>query len=197
VAASFQLPDFEVPLDLETRLDEAPEDGRVKGMFFQSILEQVAAAGASYPTEQRYFGFKDYPLRDFLRILGEAAPLAHPGESPREALRRVGRQVYPTFVQSMVGKVLFGMVGDDFSAALSLAGKAYRISQTVGSAEVGENEAGRAIIHLRDVWAFPDAYQVGIYEGGLDVFGLEGEVRVRLLSSCDADLEVRWQPREG
>lgn len=193
----FTRPDLGGPLDLEARRDAAPKDGLVKGMFFQSIVEQVEATGRRWDPGRRYFGFKDYPLREFLDVLAEGAPLAYPDVSPKEAVCRVGRDVYPTFVQSMVGRVLFGMVGEDFAAALSLAGKAYRIGQTIGSCEVTEVDDGRAVVQLRDVWAFPDAYQIGIYEGGLTAFRLEGEVRIRLLSPCDADLEITWRPRKA
>jgi uncharacterized protein (TIGR02265 family) len=50
----------------------------------------------------------------------------------------------------------------------------------------------RARVELRQIWPFPDAYQVGVFEGALQAIDLAGEVQVRVLSPCDVDFEVTW-----
>ena len=59
--------------------------------------------------------------------------------------------------------------------------------------QVLENEPGRAVLGLRDIWDYLDAWHVGIYEGALAAFGVEGEVRVRSFDLQNGDLEIRYR----
>ena len=46
---------------------------------------------------------------------------------------------------------------------------------------------------LRDVWNFGDTYQVGVIEGAMQSFLIEGTVEARLLGRpCDVDLLLHW-----
>ena len=50
----------------------------------------------------------------------------------------------------------------------------------------------RAVVALRDLWNFPDSYQVGVFEGAMETFGLRGDIRVRVHSLADVDLLITW-----
>ena len=64
---------------------------------------------------------------------------------------------------------------------------------TPGTVTLTERGEGRARVELRQIWSFPDAYQVGVFEGAMLALDIEGEVQLRVLSPCDADFEVRLE----
>lgn len=188
----FHLPAWSEPIDLGALLRVAPVTPTVKGMFFQQMVEAARAASGVAPGRASYSTLREYPLHEWLELLVRSAELAHPGVPVREGLRRLGHGSYAMVSESMIGKVLIGAVGNDLGALLRVAPRVYRLTTTIGSAEVSFLEPRRAIVQLRDIWDFPDAYHVGIYEGGLRAMGQSGEVRVRVHGPASADLELRW-----
>ena len=85
--------------------------------------------------------------------------------------------------------------GVDFASALRVIPAIYR-NVSAGSCEMEiDRRNGIAIARLRGIWDWPDAWQVGLFEGGLLAFREVGTVRVRNRSLCEADLEIRWSQR--
>jgi uncharacterized protein (TIGR02265 family) len=188
----FHLPDWSAPIDLAERLRWVPAEHTIKGMFIQKILEESRGASETMPAPDRYAPFQDYPMREWLDLLVRCAPLAHPRASQREALRRFGQSAYAMFAASVVGQVLVGFVNQDVSARIRLLPRIYRLLRRAGSVDASFPAPRRAIVHLRDVWDFPDAYHVGVSEGALRALGVAGQVKVRLISQASADLDVSW-----
>lgn len=93
---------------------------------------------------------------------------------------------------STFGKVLFAVAANDFGEAVRLVGRVYRVVANPGRVKVAHLEPGRALLELRHMWTFADAYQVGVFEGGLTAFKREGEVQVRVKSLCEVDLSIHW-----
>lgn len=180
--------------EFESRIDATPEHATVKGMYIQSFLRTLERKGLPHPNNQRYIVFKDYPLREYMRLLLDACPLLYPDHSIREALKRQGRLVYPTLVSSTVGKVIFAMAGSDWNAALPLASRGWEISLKPGSAKLLERTETSAILALRDVYNFADSFQVGIMEGAMELFLIDGTVVPRPVRRiCDVDLVMNWR----
>jgi uncharacterized protein (TIGR02265 family) len=194
-AEGFREPDMWAPLALEERLQALPAAANVKGMFLSNIADLVEQRSGKRPGRPRYVGFKSYPLREMIELLPQAAELAYPGLPAREGMRRLGRLAYPTFASSTVGRVVMSIAGEDPRAALHVAPKAYRLIGNAGTASVVDSGENEAILQLRGVWGWPDAYNVGVHEGALDALGVFGEVLVRVHSLCDVDLLVSWRPR--
>jgi uncharacterized protein (TIGR02265 family) len=193
MADSFTVPNTGAPLDLEQRLAKVPPTTTVKGMFMQAIADEARAVSGATQGRGRWLAFKDYPLREWLTLLVDCARAAHPRVSAREGIRRLGQNAYPMFARSTIGKVVMSVAGDNFALALRQVPRVYAVSGNGVTAELAEQREGRAIVQLRGVWDFPDAWQVGAFEGALDAFRKEGSVRVRILSLCDVDLELTWQ----
>lgn len=185
-------PDLSAPLDLAGHIALAPTGARVKGMFFRKIVDEVRKKSGTTIRERAYFPFSDHPLADWLSLLYEGALTAHPRDPVREGLRKLGRSMYPTFVDSTVGKVVFAMAGGDVMRALPLYPKIWSVISDHGTAEVDELTPGRVVIRQRNVWDFVDCFQLGSLEGGMGFFGIAAEVRVAKLSPCDADFEITW-----
>src|SRR5262249_9911315 len=129
-------------------------------------------------------------VSEWISLLADAAPLAHPRALPREGVRRLGQRAYPTFAESTVGKVVMSVAGDNLLGALKLAPRAYAVSGTA-RVELGEAREGYVMLKMREVWDFPE-WQIGVMEGALSAFGKRGKVRLRALTISSLDLEVEW-----
>ena len=79
----------------------------------------------------------------------------------------------------------------ELAGAVKLVSKAFDML-SAATATVQTLEPGRAVIALRNTWAFPEVYQVGVFEGAMRGFDESGEVRVAVHSACDVDIEMRW-----
>src|SRR6185295_1124603 len=96
----------EPSLRLRERLAGVPSDGLVKGWLIHSIVENAKRAGVELATDKKYQTFRDYPIREYLELLGQAAVRVEPAKPPTETLRELGRGVYATFAKSLFGKVI-------------------------------------------------------------------------------------------
>ncbi len=181
--------------ELESWISETPSDASVKGMYVESLLSMLAGRGRARPTDKRYLSFKDYPLRELMRLMVDATEVLYPEASPREGMIALGRLAFPTLVSTTVGKVIFSIAGNNWVRALNLVTKAYEVSIKPGTASVKDLTETSARIELREIWNFGDSYQVGVFEGAMEHFGVRGSVRPLTVGRrCDVDLIVQWEP---
>lgn len=180
--------------ELRKCIAATPSHATVKGMYIDSFLQSIVRKGIARPTDRRFVSFKDYPLREFQELLLHTTAALYPSHAPREGLRLIGRMAYPTLAESTVGRILFAIAGRDWQAALPLSRRAYEISLKPGRAELRDVTETSATMCLRDVWNFADSYQVGVYEGAMECYLVNGTVEARRGSRiCDVDLLMRWQ----
>lgn len=188
----FSAPSWTDPLDADERITHTPEDATLRGVFFQSVLENLESHGKKSPFREQYSSFVRYPLREYMQLALVAARELHPDEPLRAALRQIGRAVYPAFAATMAGSAIFAFGGNDFGKVAALAEKAYSISVTPGRVSLRKLGARHLVAELRDVFAFLDCLQIGIWEGAMIACHTEGTINLRMLSSSDGDLEMHW-----
>lgn len=188
----FELPLAQGTLDVEAQLGRVPAAATVKGMFWNDLYKLAEGLKVALPPA-RHAAFSDYPLVDYMRGVVLVARAAYPKASVADGIRRVGDRGFGTLAASLVGKVLFAIAGRDLQSTLGLVSQAYRRCLDPGEARVPLLEPGRAVIELRSIWNFPDAYQVGVFEGAMRNFGHTGSVKIRSLSACDADYLLEWR----
>ncbi len=178
---AFRPVDWTKPLDPEAYYELMPAGATAKGMFFELVLDELDRHGlrGSLPFEPpAYRGFKDYPYRDLLTLEVAAAQLLHPKVSLREGLRRLGRLSFPMFCESMIGRVVFGVLGAEPGRVLRLAAKGYGIAANTGRAvplDVGEHSG---VLRLQTIYNFPSAYHVGLVEGALEMYDRNAQITV-------------------
>lgn len=187
----FRHPDMSGSLDLTTIEAAIPQDAMTRGMFFADIADALRKRGLP-PPEKPYNAFGNYAQRDFILFAGTAARTIHPDCTQREALRRLGQSAYPTFKQNILGKVMFGVLGNDVGAIMKLVPKGYAATLTHGRAEYVEGGPGFAHIKLTDIHTFLDSYQVGLFEGTLLACEKRGSVKVRYSSPTSGEFYVEW-----
>ena len=181
--------------ELEDWISETPPEASVKGMYLETLLSMLKRRGAALPTDKRYFSFKDYPLRELMRLMVDAVEVLYPDISPREGMIALGRLALPTLTSTTIGKVIFSVAGNSWLRALNLVTKAYEVSIRPGTASVAEVTETSARVELREIWNFGNSYQVGVFEGAMKHFGVRGSVQaVRVGRRCDVDLIMLWEP---
>jgi uncharacterized protein (TIGR02265 family) len=189
-AADFAELDMKAALDVDARIRDTPSEKQTKGMFLEQLARAARAVGGASPT--RYVTFRDYPLREFMRLMADTAALRHPGLPLREAFRRVGSDAFSTLMNSVPGRVLYRLARGNVRAALCLAPEAYKHTLSHCSVSVRLEAPRQVVLEFRDVWNFPECYHVGVVEGACRAFGAEPRVRACVRSACDVDLLVRW-----
>lgn len=180
--------------DLEAWISETPEHATVKGMYADAVLQALKRSGSPLPDAQRYISFKDYPLKEFMRLALDASQTLYPQLSPAEGLTRLGHTAYSTLLGSTVGKVLFSVAVRSWEGALHLCPKAWEISLKPATVRLLELTPHSARLEMRDVWNFTTTYQVGIFEAAMQAYGLRGTVQPELQGKrCDVDLLLQWE----
>jgi uncharacterized protein (TIGR02265 family) len=190
--SGFSAPDFHIPIGSADAAVSIPEGATVKGFFFQRAQKELEQRGLPFDGTRRYTVFKDYPLAEYRDLLLLAAGKLHPQVPQREGLRRLGQLAYPTLADTMIGRVIFGVLGNDLTSVMKAAAKGYKVSMSPGSAEVLDVGARHAHVRLDDVYVFLDSYQVGVFEGAITACGRVGEVGLRRHSPITAELYCQW-----
>ena len=161
-------------------------------MFFSDIRGVLANAGVPAIDFRSYVPFASYPIRDYMRLIAESAAALHPELPLRDAMRRLGLHVYPTFASTMVGRAIFSVAGRDFAKVANLARRAYDVSVAPGEVSTELLAPKHVRVTLNDLWPFPDAYQLGVWEGAMRVCDADGEILVRVRSESEVDYDIRW-----
>jgi uncharacterized protein (TIGR02265 family) len=195
----FVAPDYSLPIDVDACIARCPPDATAKGMFLTTCVDLGRRAAPSRVDEvfagvgaRRWMPFLEYPLRDNMRLMFNASRLRWPGEPVRERLRRVGWLSYPTFADSMAGRVILGVTSKDLESKFSILTKSFSLS--VSHAKVTPRRVGDRHwqIDYKRVYCFLDSYHVGIIEGFVRVHGHEPTMRVRLTSPESGTFDLRW-----
>lgn len=188
----FKEPDWEASIDFEARLAAVPERAQVRGMFLQYLIEAVGHDPAPFFGPRRYVAFKTYSIREYLEILRWGARTAFPYLPQAEAVRRLGRCIYPNYANTVTGLAIFAVAGRDFTRVVELTPAAYKVSVPPGRITVRLLEERHAIVELRDIWNLPDFHQVGIWEGAMQVCRAIGHIQVDVLGFDAVDFDIRW-----
>lgn len=188
----FLEPSWTASLDTAGAIQALPAQTTLSGMFFVAVVSAARMANVTLPSAQaRYVPFRFYPLREFAKLLIEAAPALYPDEPIREALRKMGRAAPHNLLSSTVGKVVLGPA-QGIHAILDTISQTYPINLRPSKGEVIERGDRFAIVRLSEVYYFLDCHHVGIMEGVLRYAGERGSVRIRPMGPGAMDYLVAW-----
>jgi len=127
-----------------------------------------------------------------MELLSAYAKMRYPRLAAREALRRIGWDVFPTLIDSIAGKVMFAVAGTDLNLALNLTPNGYRHSIYPGEVRVRLNSSHQVVLEFREIHNFVDCYQVGTMEGGCRAYRKNEHITIRQYSEVDLDMLIRW-----
>lgn len=190
----FRLPDWKAEIDFDARIAAMPAHANARGMFFQYLLDVLEPQVIKQLEPPRYIAFKSYPLRDYVTLMRRACALAFPGVPTSQAVRQLGRMVYPSYARTMTGTAVFAIAGRSYRRIIELCPRAYEIGMTPGKVAVREISDNHALVELRDIWNIPEFHQVGVWEGAQEVCEVEGTVETHVRGNASVDFMVRWRP---
>jgi uncharacterized protein (TIGR02265 family) len=194
VPAGFVKPDLASPISLEALLREVSNnDVRVRGMFMQGVLELCAKQSKPITGFGPYIAFKDYEVKHHVELLAAAAKVLHPNEPLRSAFRMLGRTAYDTMVETMIGRVIFGVLGRDIVRVTKHVAKAYEIAGRGVTARLLELGPDYSRVAIDGAIGMVDNYHVGAFEGVCAACGQSGEVWAKV-NDNGGELFTVWRP---
>lgn len=165
----------------------------VKGFYMRALIKELASQGHHISPAVSYRDFGDYPIAAAHDLLLDCKQRMYPAERRSEGMRRLGWIIYPTLLSTMVGRVIFGSLGNDLNAVLRAAGRGFEVSISQVRYEPIELNERSAKVHVYDFPLFPDCFLVGVFEGALAHYGYDdAQVNARMLSTQDVELTLSW-----
>jgi uncharacterized protein (TIGR02265 family) len=192
LSASYELPDFRAPIHFDAVAARTPARATAKGFYFRAFLRELAHFGHHLEGFGRYRDFSDYPLRDGVAVLRECATRMYGGEPPREGLRRLGWVVFPTLLSTMVGRVVFGALGNDMQAVARNAPSGFEVSLSHGRCQTLRVSERESELRVTNFHLFPESFLVGVLEGSGAHYGHEVVVKLRQMGEHDYDFLCTW-----
>jgi uncharacterized protein (TIGR02265 family) len=193
IANDFSLPDWRAPLDASRAAQAIAEARTISGMFLAPLAREASKLGKPLASaRERYVAFRFYPLREHVGLLLEACQALYPTRPLRSALRKLGRGAPGALLSSTVGRTGIG-AAQGVPEIMQAMVKAYAINIPGSELTLAEVEANRCLVKARSLPYFIDCHHVGTFEGVLRYAGVQGEVRVRVLGSDQADYLCTWR----
>jgi uncharacterized protein (TIGR02265 family) len=189
----FELPMWDAPYDIDAEIAAAPEQGTVRGMFFDFVIDKVRATTGQRIDDTARVAFGKYPVREYMRLLARGAQVLYPNVSRREGLRRMGHTLFDEFYETMIGRAIFSVAGRSLERICSLAPKAYDVSYEPVSVQTHLRGVKHAHIIFSPMFIFPETFHVGAWEGAARFCGNEATVRLKRIRTACFEYELRWR----
>jgi uncharacterized protein (TIGR02265 family) len=197
-------PRFDRPIDVASMLAVVPSNAANKGVIVKAAFDSVRARPelAAWTDEAIWQGagqtlplpglFQSVAFRPYLDVLTFSARLLR-GDAIGEGLREIGVAIYPGFVETLVGRMVFGALGRNPQRVLMMGPNGWRICNNFG--EVHSEQLGAA--HLRyDFRGHPldlvETLYVGTVEGACRVLGVTPELTVARVGEQRGVIDIRW-----
>lgn len=192
-------PRFDRYIDIEEHVAALPRGATAKGLFLRDPLIRVQTASpdldlfkiADVP-RRRILPFFDYPYDELMRLLHAAAGVLWPGLARGEGLRRLGQGAYEALISHQVGRIIFMVVGNDFTRLAQVGRRGWQVSVSFGKVRYEELGPGHGAYHFEQFPAFLETYQVGVVEGAMRVVGVNGRIHVRVEGLSEGIMEMWW-----
>jgi uncharacterized protein (TIGR02265 family) len=194
----FRLPRDDLHFELADVFSVIRPDAAVKGLFLQKVVDRLPDRAALFARagvpDRRIVPFLDVPYHDYFRVLVAAGQILHPDLSPAQALRRLHLPHYQLFAETLAGRVIFGVLGNDAAQVMPLGPRGWQVNlKNMG--EVTAQTLGSR--HVRYVFAgYPallaEICDVGVVQGALAFLGEQGTVRIRTPRPDHAELDIAW-----
>jgi len=196
----FHAPDFAAPIDVEAAIARTPRTATAKGMFLQKLADMGKRAAPTREeqifagvTTRRWVPFLDYSLRENMRLMANVVPIRFPTEPLGEGFRRYGWLAFPTFADSMAGRVMMGQrTRSDIDSILALGPKGIMMTVSHCSVRAERVEDRHWRFEYESTYCFLETYHVGILEGVLRASHVTPNIRVQMKSPSDGVFDVRW-----
>lgn len=186
-------------------LAAVPSNAANKGVIVKAAFDSVRARPelAEWTDEAIWQGagqalplpglFQNVPFRPYLGVLVFAARLLR-GSELGEGLREVGMAAYPGFVETLVGRMLFGALGRNPLRVLMMGPNGWRICNNFGEVHSEQLDAQHVRYHFQGhPFGLLETLYVGTVEGACRVLEITPEIEVAKPSDTRGVIDIRWQ----
>lgn len=182
--------------DLEERVGLVPPSAKVRGLYFNNILQVLTAAGRHdeflriFP--QKFSSIGWYPMAEYLTRLAVGGAIL---ESPLEVhhgMSEIGRRNAIAFSESLLGKTMLRLLSKDPQKLLKQGAAARRQSWSSGRWDVHFPGPREAIVAMYDEYVWIDSNLRGAAVGTFESIGLVVEIEVELVSRFEGRHILSW-----
>jgi len=169
-----------------------------KGIFLKSMVDAVRKEKGPEGLKEleeifgdiHFAGFKDYP-GEVDKRLNKAVIKVIYGEETPEAWREFGKLGFRTYADSIIGKTMFSLLGNDLRR-IALAVE--RVFNTVTSGyQISVEEVSESEIRIRIKNTHENReYLKGLFVAAVEHFGEKGKVTSRVFGEEDYEYSVKW-----
>jgi uncharacterized protein (TIGR02265 family) len=196
----FRPPDLTTPIDVASVVAQVPNTAMIKGFFVDSfeklvLSEKPELKGKLYEGWERpsYSPLRSYWRGEILRVEAHLAQLMFPGLPLREALFRACHRVYPTFLNSLIGRVvLVALIGNDVDSVLQAGPKMFSSVVSYGSVKAERKGDRHWVYHYKDYYSWLDCGDVGVIEGLLKHYHCTPQLSVATNGPFEMWLDIQW-----
>jgi uncharacterized protein (TIGR02265 family) len=193
-------PTFDAPLDVERIVQQVPQTALIKGFFIDSfekliLKERPDLKGKLYEGLERksYNPLKSYWRGEIMRAEAQFARLAFPDVPLREAMRRSCHLIYPSFLSSLVGRVvLVALYARDVDAVLKVGPKMYSSMTNFGKIDADRVGDRHWRYHYVDYYSWIDCGDVGVIEGLLMHYGHDPKLTIATDGPFEMWMDIQW-----
>jgi hypothetical protein len=188
----FEPIDWTAPIDVDEYINACPPENKVKGVIVLSIMKQLTRKGIKPPAGMGpYQSFKDYSLREHMKITVDVAKMGFPNQSLRESLRQLGWETFPAVKETLLGKVVFGAF-DDPKMIFKFINKSYEIVGSGASGRVVDQGPRFVHTHTKNAYGFLDTFHAGTAEGTMRALGKNAALTIKRHSISEAEFFLEW-----
>lgn len=189
-------------LRMQERLARATPADTTRGLFFNSVLQQVRAEADDEAArrcrlmlgQSRFFDFFQYGVFDLLRLSFNAAQYLSTSPGGFEAaLRRLGQRGMSDFLSSLAGRTFLNFCGEDARRTLSSLPMLFRTVASYGERTV-EWLGPRSchVVMKRDF--MPPLYQEGALLSVMEQLHLKGgRVQGHPTGALESEYSLSWE----
>lgn len=182
--------------DLRERLALVPPSAQSRGLYFNSIETVLGRAGKLdryrelFP--ERLSAIRFHPVSEFLVRLTVGASLLTSPEDVHVGMYEIGRQNAVAFSESLIGRALLRILSRDPKKLLQQAVAGRRQSLTYGSWELAFPSERKAVITMREEYAYFDSYMFGAGQGTFDAVSVPVHIWVIVHDRFSGEHVLEW-----
>ncbi|MEZ4410877.1 MAG: DUF2378 family protein [Polyangiales bacterium] len=183
--------------DLATRLDAVPAGAEVRGVYFRSVLDELARRGlesqfAAVVGETKRTTFTLYPLADYLVWIALAGSIVASPPLVHEGMHELMRGNSKYFGASLLGRGLLRLISHDPARQIHQAVQSKRAVTNYGRWVVTVDEPRHVEVLHEDEYVWIGSALAGAARGGFESCGVEPDIEVRLDDPYNGVLSFRW-----
>ena len=175
----------------EALLAAVPATARLRGMFYDFIGDAYVDAGLPRPFDKLH-AFSFEKRRPYLEYQLQAARDLYPSNALGRGLYQLGRRVYPSFAQTMIGKAIFALAGRRFERVVSAGPRAYAASLSEGELVCHTVKEGHVHVALLGIYDFTP-FTCGVWQGAMDVCEVKPtRFDIKVAPNFDVEFLIEW-----